>query len=565
MSLTAPQTVAPGPRILFASPCLPYRKTALADDNVDYFYYRNTFHQGIFQLRQMASWHPLHFLAQNLPVDAVVLENPSFAEFAREVEEGNYQVVAISFTVILARKVLEMVTWLREHHPAVEIVLGGYGTVIFEESYGIEQEIARQVDRICRGEGLGFMRAYLQERFGVTGEVPHRQELVPVKNSLFRTRFSLFDTLVVASTLGCGNGCSFCCTSAFYGHKRLQLVSATELYELVRAAARRHPRAQSAMIFEEDFLADRARVLEFMACMEKDEELRDRPLMLTVFASVRSISRYSISELVRSGIGTLFIGVESFSDETLDGEGLGKRRGQDIDQLFSRLHEAGIGTLASMILGWDGHTPENIEAEMEHFVSLSPTFYQVVPLHPAPGTRLWKRMREEGRIVKDYKYEEDGVARSNFTFKHFEAGAVHALTSRLYGRLVQEGGPWPFRAFRVYVAGWRALSRSDEPALAARGRACRKLAFTVLPLAIACRWMFFGQGFRRAWRASVAGFAREFPVRTAAWLLASPLVAAALVLLRLFGAARQGLSRDGDQPERLRRAYAGSVYRLLSR
>lgn len=50
-------------------------------------------------------------------------------------------------------------------------------------------------------------------------------------------------------------------------------------------------------------------------------------------------------------------------------------------------------------------------------------------------------------------------------------------------------------------------------------------------------------------------FACEFPGRTAVWALLSPLILALLGAFRLQGTIRQALSKDGDQPETLRREY----------
>ena len=108
------------PRVLFCSPCGPYPKAPVDRDPIDFFYYRNTLGQGLFQLRSFQSWYSLHFLAQNLPVPSVVLENPTMRRFQEEVEGGGYQVVAIGFTVITTARVLEMVSWLKRARPEIE-------------------------------------------------------------------------------------------------------------------------------------------------------------------------------------------------------------------------------------------------------------------------------------------------------------------------------------------------------------------------------------------------------------------------------------------------------------
>ncbi|MFH1812376.1 MAG: B12-binding domain-containing radical SAM protein [Pseudomonadota bacterium] len=551
------------PRFLFVSPHLPYAKASVDDDNIDYFYYRNTLDQGLFQLRQLHSWHPLHFLAQNLPVDAVVLENPTWKDFTREIDRGAYDVVAISFTVVLTGKVLEMVTWLRTRHPHLEIILGGYGTAIFDEHFGIEQEIASRVDHICRGEGLSFLRDYLARRWGVRGESPLRQDLVPTTNGVFRSRVSIYDQLAFVSELGCRNGCVFCATSSHFARCKIPIAVGEGLYQVIREQAGRHPRARSAIVYSENFLDDREQVLTFMRCMEQDRELAQRPLLLTIFSSVRSIAQYSVSELVRCGVGTIFVGVESFRREILDGESLDKRQG-NVAELFEKLHRAGINTLGSMVVGWDGHTPENIGAELDAFVGLNPTFYQIVPLHPVPGTPLWQRIRREGRLIDGYRYQDDGAARSNFAFKHFDMAQVDGLVRSTYRRLVDEGGPWPFRLCHNLWQGARDLAHSDDEALRRRARALERMVRSVLPMALASGLLFRGSGFQRRWRSFVAELWRARPWLVVAMSLLACVQIPALSLLSLAGRLRFALLRHGDQPATVRRRFQNADGALLA-
>ncbi len=149
------------PKILFTSPCGPYAKLPVNKDPIDYFYYRNTLKQKVFQLRSLQSWHSLHFLAQNIAINAVVLENPSAKTFHREVNSNDYAIVAIGFTVLLTSKVLEMVGWLKKNHPEIIVVLGGYGTAIFSEPFESSIKLKKLVDHICYGEGLQFMNSLI--------------------------------------------------------------------------------------------------------------------------------------------------------------------------------------------------------------------------------------------------------------------------------------------------------------------------------------------------------------------------------------------------------------------
>jgi radical SAM superfamily enzyme YgiQ (UPF0313 family) len=549
--------IAGRPRVLFTSPWGPYPKRDVEDDPVDYFYYRNTLKQGLFQLRIFQSWHCLHFLAQNLPVASTVLENPAPDEVKRELASGEYQVVALSFNQMMLNKVLELARWLKKTHPHIDLVVGGYGTAVFSEQHPLVDELEGLCDQICTGEGLEFFRGYLEERWEVSSPPgPLTQELLPSINSLFRTRLPLFRQMMFVGGLGCIHGCSFCATSHHFDRKHIPLFQGEELFKSILEQARKFPDIQSAVIYDEDFLAKRENVEALTAGMARYPELRERPLLLTVFASMSSLRRYSIEELVACGIGTVYVGVETFQDDILEEEGLGKRKG-NVEELFSELHDHGINTLGSLIIGWDGQTPESAREDARRFVSLNPTFYQVVPLHPAPGTPLWERLMNEGRMRDDYEIENDSIGDFTFVLRNMEREEAEGVVSWTYTGLVEEGGPWPFRLAANLLRGYRNLRDSDNPLLRERALAYEKLLKPILPVALLCRAMFHGEAFRHHHREFRRDVRELSPARyLLAWVTGLALWPF-LQLLSGWGRLKYRLNPLGDQPNKIRRTYPG--------
>ena len=523
-------------------------------DPVDFFYYRNTLGQGVFRLRSFQSWYSLHYLAQNLPVSSVVLENPTFGRFKKEVAAGNYQVVAITFSVITTGRVLAMAEWLKQTFPETEIILGGYGTAVFRDPDASARRLQELADRVCFGEGLAFLREYLKERWSISRNLPLRQDFLPMTHCFVRTGIPLFQQLVVVGSLGCTYGCPFCATSSQFRRRRIRIASGRQLFDLLLRQARQHPRVQSAIIYDEDFLLDRREVMEFMGCMEESRELRERPLLLTIFSSVRSIRRYTMDELVRCGIGTIYIGVESFQQEVLQAEGLNKREG-DVGELFARLHRHGINTLGSLIIGWDGQSREEMDRDIDRFVRLNPTFYQVVPLHPVPGTPLWDRMRKEGRIQRDYTFQGDSIGRFTFSLDRLTHDEALEGVERTYRGLVAEGGPWPFRLYEVLLSGYLSLRSHPNPLMRERARAYRKMIPRILPLAAASR-VFFRRGrFSGRWSRTMKETFEVFPYQTLVGMLGGLAVSLVFSGLYIMAHLLQLLRPHGDQPPKIRRAY----------
>lgn len=541
------------PKILFTSPCGPYPKLPIDKDPVDYFYYRNTYRQRMFQLRSFQSWHSLHFLAQNIAIDSVVLENPSMQRLQKELNDGNYQMIAIGFTIPLTAKVMEMVEWIKETHPSIEIILGGYGTAIFKESYEISNRLKSLVDHICFGDGNHFMNALIREKWGIENQRPIRQDLIPLSNSFFRTKIELFKQIVLVSGLGCVYGCSFCATSSQFNKKYIPLFSGEQLFDSLYQQFKKHPDIPSAIIYDEDFLHNRKRVLEFSEHFQ-NSELKDSSFLLTIFASVQSIKKFSIEELIACGIGTIFIGVESLNEEVLTTEGLVKRTGE-INDIFNQLHSHGINTLGSLVIGWDSQTEELAKADASQFIELNPTFYQVIPLHVIPGTKLWEDMKRENRISDNYSFDLDGISEMNFDTKTFSHTETLKLVFTTYSGLVHQGGPWPFRLFENLLKGYINLKDNSNSLLRNRARIYKSMIFPVCILAFASRAFFYGKGFRQKWQATLRLFARNFPLKFALSLVISPLVVIILSGIYIYGTLKFALSKNGDQPDYIRKEY----------
>lgn len=541
------------PKILFTSPAGSYDKYPVETDPIDYFYYRNTLKQKVFQLKSLQGWHSLHLIAQNISAESVVLENPSFRCFQEEVRSGRYDIVAIGFTMLLTDKVIRMAEWLRQEAPSVIIVAGGYGTAIFREELEIAARLKKLTDYICEGEGIVFFRQLIQERYGIVCDAPLRQSLHPARNYLFRTRIPLFRQIIVAGGLGCENGCPFCATSSQFNKCYISLFSGGELVKQLEEQHKKYPKITSAIIYEEDFLGNSSKVESFMEHWN-NSALKKSHLMLTVFSSVRSIRQYTLEQLIACGIGTLFIGVESFSDDVIREEKLTKREGDTVT-LFRELHANGINTLGSLVIGWDTQETERLLADMKGFVAINPTFYQVVPLHLVPGTRLWERMKEEKRVGKDYTPVNDSIADFNFEPRHYSRHEALNYISQTYQGLVDEGGPWPFRMFENALNGYKNLLPMQDESLQHRSSIYRKMLFPLALLSLSASFMFFGKNFRKRFHKTIRHYARHSPTGFVAAALISPFLTTALFSTYLYALLKHQLMRKAEQAPRQRTAY----------
>ncbi|MEW5735423.1 MAG: alpha/beta fold hydrolase [Thermodesulfobacteriota bacterium] len=462
-------------KVLLANSIGPY-ETGWGEDVNDLFQARLTRGQGPFTLKSHFPAFALHLIAENLDADTVVMEWPTEALFRRELKKG-YDFLGIQVKSIHMDNIAKMVKIAREVSPRTSIVLGGYGVTHIFNPYPNDplqssEYLKQNGDHFCFEEGVTFFRKLV----GQCTDDPITQKKQPlfeatIQGASHLARFPLSSTLV---SLGCPNACEFCNTSHFFKFKKVTICTPEQACASLKAANDAMAGLPSLfnMIWDEDFLIDRPYVLRLGELLQK-EDLIGRVNMFC-FASIRSISQYTVEELARCGVGVLWIGVESkFMDQITTAHNFTKRMGRDVREVFEDLHDHGILIIGSNILGLDFHNHENIIEDIDYFVSLRPDLYQVSPLRPCPGTMLYERLQEDGRIEKDMR-AADTMLWSDVGLKHpvFKRGEIQKYFHIAHDKLYNGNGPTALSALETMLRGYRTMRHSRDPYLQARADRC---------------------------------------------------------------------------------------------
>jgi hypothetical protein len=130
-----------------------------------------------------------------------------------------------------------------------------------------------------------------------------------------------------------------------------------------------------------------------------------------VFSSANAIAKYEMRQLVELGVSWVWLGLESAQT------GYSKLQGADTRTLTRELRAHGIRVQGSTIIGLEHHTPENIQAEIEHAVSHETDCHQFMLYTPVPGTPLYKEIEREGRLLADVDLA-DIHGQYKFNFRH---------------------------------------------------------------------------------------------------------------------------------------------------
>jgi radical SAM superfamily enzyme YgiQ (UPF0313 family) len=408
--------------------------------------------QGLFSPRSHHVQFSLEYIAENLEAPTTVLQYPSRKELVRELKRG-YDVVGVSFVLATYHRMKEVVALVRRHSPRSTIVLGGYGTVAPDEMlrpYG---------DHICREEGVGFMRRLLGE-----SEIP-----MPYRHPLIINPLRVFGkdvsrTGIVFGGLGCPNGCDFCCTSAFFKRKHIRLLpTGADIYRVIERYLEVDPRI-SILILDEDFLLNRRRAMEFRECVLRGA----RPLSIFVFASIRALSRYTVTEILEMGIDGMWIGYEGTRS------GYAKQMGRPVGEIFREYREHGITILASMIVGFPYQTPEIIEEELSGLLALRPVLTQFLIYGPCPGTPFYDQVVREGKLLPAVAEDPELFYRRGSGFyamvshPSMTPHQIEAAQRRCFEEDFKRLGPVLHRSVERWLDGYLKLRESPSGFLRAK-------------------------------------------------------------------------------------------------
>ncbi|MBI4577606.1 MAG: cobalamin B12-binding domain-containing protein [Planctomycetes bacterium] len=443
-------------RVLLTSVCRPLGERYGDAPSVGYelLWGQVTREQGVFSPRANHVQFSLEYLAENLDAPTTVLQYPSRRELVRELS-GGCDVVGISFVLATYHRMKEVVALVRRHAPRARVVLGGYGTVLSDA------ELAPWADHVCREEGVAYMRRLLGEP---PLAPPYHHPLVVSRLRLFGREVSR--TGMVFAGLGCPNGCDFCCTSHFFARKHIRLLpTGGDIYQVIEGYQAAEP-GMAAVVLDEDFLLDRRRAMELRQCVQEGA----RPVSLFVFASLRALSRYTVTEVLEMGIDGVWIGYEGRR------AGYAKQAGRPVEEVFRELRAHGIGVLASMIVGLPYQTPEGIEEELDGLLALGPDYTQFLIYGPTPGTPFYRRVLEEGLLFRELTEDPEAYYRRCTGFaamvRHPVMGpeAILEAQRRCYREDYRRLGPSIYRTVETWLLGYLRLREAETPWLRAKAR-----------------------------------------------------------------------------------------------
>ncbi|MGC9349380.1 MAG: B12-binding domain-containing radical SAM protein, partial [Anaerolineae bacterium] len=207
-----------------------------------------------------------------------------------------------------------------------------------------------------------------------------------------------YDGMAMQFSRGCPFACDFCNITALLGRKPRTKTGAQiveELDALYRLGWRR-----SVFFVDDNFIGNK-KVLKEDVLPALIEWRRDKVgLPFNTEASINLADDEELMEMmVEAGFNKVFIGIETPEDESLAECRKNQNRGRDLLADVKKLQRHGLRVQGGFIVGFDHDTPSVFQKQIEFIQQSGIVTAMVGLLQAPPGTELYRRLKEEGRLL----------------------------------------------------------------------------------------------------------------------------------------------------------------------
>jgi len=325
----------------------------------------------------------LHILASLTPngVDITVID-----EEIREIDFSlDFDLVGISCMTATANRSYQLSDTYRQK--GSKVVLGGIHPTI------LPQEAIQHADAVVIGEAEGcwadvindFKKGDLQKFYRVPA--PDLSKY-PFPRRDFHIDKALFNCIGLLTTRGCPYACEFCSVTDFYGRKIRHRPVSMVVEDIKQSASK------TFLILDDNVTGH----------PEYSKKLFEALIPLGIrWVGQSSISLAKDKEMLKlchlSGCAALFFGLESVSPSSLMGMKKTLKSIEETEEAIKIIQDNGIAFHPSIILGFDTDTKAIFDDTLEFLARTKLPTMALHVLTPYPGTRIYERFKDQGRII----------------------------------------------------------------------------------------------------------------------------------------------------------------------
>jgi len=295
--------------------------------------------------------------------------------------------VALSVETFTAKRSYDIAKSYRQK--GVLVVMGGYHPTLLPD------EVSKYADVVVIGDAEGVWEEIIKDfKKGSLKSIysgGNKKSLAEYKidRSIFKEKKYLPVELIQFSR-GCRYSCDFCSIDSFY-QRNVRLRPIESIVVEIKTLNRK----QLIFFVDDNLFSSKESLYELLDAIEPLKIRWSCQITIDVARDDELLDR-----LVASGCVIVLIGFESLVDENLKqmGKNWNKKSGDYLD-VIKKFHNRGISVYGTFIFGYDYDTLDVIKESVNFAKNAKLEIANFNPLTPTPGTELYKRLEEEGRLI----------------------------------------------------------------------------------------------------------------------------------------------------------------------
>jgi radical SAM superfamily enzyme YgiQ (UPF0313 family) len=246
-----------------------------------------------------------------------------------------------------------------------------------------------------------FLEDFLQGR-------PRRLYTSDEKPDITRTPLPLWSlvnlkhyaTMAVQYSRGCPFDCEFCDIVVLNGRiprTKTPAQMIAEFQALYDAGWRR-----AIFVVDDNFIGNKAQVKKMLRELIRWQQAHHYPFMLLTEASLNLADDPELMQLMSTAnFSKVFLGIETPCLDSLRECGKRQNVTRDLAESVKIIHQHGMQVMGGFILGFDNDTESIFETQIRFIQRIGVATAMVGLLTALPHTRLWHRLKKEGRLIGD--------------------------------------------------------------------------------------------------------------------------------------------------------------------
>ena len=209
-----------------------------------------------------------------------------------------------------------------------------------------------------------------------------------------------YDTVGIQFSRGCPFDCDFCNVTSLLGHRPRTKTAAQIIAELDSLYALGW--RKNIFFVDDNFIGNKKylKTEVLPALIEWRKGKTGMPFSTEVSINLVDDS-VLLKLMVQAGFDTVFVGIETPNEGSLTECSKTQNKGRDLVESVKLLQRAGLQVQGGFIVGFDNDPPSIFQQQIDFIQKSGIVTAMVGLLQAPPGTRLYERLEQEGRLVNE--------------------------------------------------------------------------------------------------------------------------------------------------------------------